>query len=178
MSTAPKYQPHYTVDDYQHWQGDWELWNGVAIAMGPSPFGRHAQLVGQLAKILGVAIDATDCDAAVLVEIDWIISRDTILRPDLTVICGPAPERHVENVPALVVEILSPSTRDRDRTFKKEIYQREGVRWYLIVDPDKETLLALKLQDGEYQPVPHSDTLLIDICGTCSLNVKVDRLFH
>ena len=56
MSSAAKYQPHYTVDDYQHWQGDWELWNGVAIAMGPSPFGRHAQLVGQLAKILGVGV--------------------------------------------------------------------------------------------------------------------------
>ena len=42
MSIAPKYQPHYTVDDYQHWEGDWELWNGVAVAMAPSPFGPHA----------------------------------------------------------------------------------------------------------------------------------------
>ena len=178
MSTAPKYLPHYTVDDYQHWSGEWELWNGVAVAMAPSPFGRHAQLVGQLAKILGVAIDAAGCDAAVLVEIDWIISRDTILRPDLTVVCGPVPKRHVEDVPALVVEILSPGTRDRDQTFKKEMYQREGVSWYLIVDPDKETLLALKLHDGEYQPMSHSDILTIDICGTCSLSVRVDRLFQ
>jgi Uma2 family endonuclease len=178
MSTAPKYLPHYTVDDYQHWSGEWELWNGVAVAMAPSPFGRHAQLLISVGSVLREAIEAVGCDASVLGEIDWIISRDTILRPDLTVVCGPVPKRHVEEVPALVVEILSPGTRDRDQTFKKEMYQREGVSWYLIVDPDEETLLALKLHDGEYQPMSHSDILTIDICGTCSLSVRVDRLFQ
>jgi len=176
MSRAPKYQPHYTVDDYQHWEGDWELWNGVAVAMAPSPFGPHARLVAQLTKVLGIAIDNSECDATLLVEIDWIVARDTVLRPDLTIVCGPAPERHVEDVPALVVEILSPSTRERDQTYKKNLYQREGVSWYLIVDPDAETLEALKLRDGEYQPMPYAETLKIDLCGTSSLNVKVDRL--
>ena len=178
MSTAPKYLPHYTVDDYQHWSGEWELWNGVAIAMAPSPFGRHAKLLISVGSVLREAIEAVSCDASVLGEIDWIISRDTILRPDLTVVCGPVPQRHVEDVPALVVEILSPSTRDRDQTFKKDMYQREGVLWYLIVDPDKETLLALKLHDGEYQPMSHYEILSIDICGKCSLSVRVDRLFQ
>ena len=33
------YKPRYTVDDYESWAGDWELWQGTAIAMTPSPFG-------------------------------------------------------------------------------------------------------------------------------------------
>ena len=45
MRTASKYDPHYTVADYEQWSGDWELWKGTAVAMTPSPFGK-LQLVG------------------------------------------------------------------------------------------------------------------------------------
>jgi hypothetical protein len=31
MSTAPRYQPHYTVDDYRLWEGRWELWHGLDV---------------------------------------------------------------------------------------------------------------------------------------------------
>jgi Uma2 family endonuclease len=178
MSKVEKYQPHYTIDDYQHWEGDWELWNGVAVAMTPSPFGRHASANVRIAAALDSAVEASGCRATVLAEIDWIISRDTILRPDVTVVCGGPPEKHVEQVPALVVEILSASTRERDLTFKKQIYQQQAVPWYLIIDPEANTLQALRLDaDGEYQPVDHAESLMVDICGDCSLAVRVDRLF-
>jgi hypothetical protein len=88
MSTAPRYQPHYTVDDYAHWEGQWELWHGVAVAMSPSPFGRHAKLLARTVAALQTAIDSAGCHATVLVEIDWIVSRDTVLRPDVIVVCG------------------------------------------------------------------------------------------
>ncbi len=48
MTAAKKYLPHYTIDDYQLWAGDWELWNGIAVAMTPSPFGRHQALASRL----------------------------------------------------------------------------------------------------------------------------------
>ena len=180
MSTAPQYNPHYTLDDYQQWEGDWELWNGVAVAMTPSPFGRHAHLLAQLAKLLGNAIDDSECDdPTVLIEIDWIISNDTVVRPDLTIVCGGAPERHVENTPALVVEILSASTRERDLTVKRELYQAQAVRWYLIVDPDHSSLEAYELGgDGVYESIPFADTLEITVCDQCVLYVRVDRLFE
>ena len=178
MSKVEKYQPHYTIDDYQHWEGDWELWNGVAVAMTPSPFGRHASANVRIAAALDSAVEASGCRATVLAEIDLIISRDTILRPDVTVVCGGPPEKHVEQVPALVVEILSASTRERDLTFKKQIYQQQAVPWYLIIDPEANTLQALRLDaDGDYQPVDHAESLMVDICGDCSLAVRVDRLF-
>ena len=137
MSTAPRYQPHYTVDDYAHWEGQWELWNGVAVAMSPSPFGRHAKLLARTVAALQTAIDSAGCHATVLVEIDWIVSSDTVLRPDVIVVCGLEPEQHVVKVPALVVEILSEATRDRDLSFKLDLYREQGVRWYLVVDPER-----------------------------------------
>jgi len=177
MSTASQYRPHYTIDDHQLWEGDWELWNGVAVAMAPGPFGPHASAHVRMATALSNAIDAVSCNATVLAEIDWIISRDTVLRPDLTIVCGPPPKKHVTQIPALVVEILSASTRERDLTFKKNLYQQEGVAWYLIVDPDNQTLQVLRLQDGEYQAMPHNETLNIDLRDRCSLTVDVNRLF-
>jgi len=71
MSTAEKYQPHYTIDDYRHWEGDWEFWSGAAIAMTPSPFGRHANARVRIAAALDSAVEASGCRATVLAKIDW-----------------------------------------------------------------------------------------------------------
>lgn len=57
--------------------------------MSPSPFGRHAKLLARTVAALQTAIDAGRCDATVLFEIDWIVSNDTVLRPDAVVVCGP-----------------------------------------------------------------------------------------
>lgn len=179
MSSAPRYQPHYTVDDYQLWEGDWELWDGTAVAMTPSPFGRHGILLSRITTALSNAVDAAACGASVILEVDWIVHSDTVLRPDLSIVCGDAPERHIETTPALVVEVLSESTRQRDQTYKKDLYQQNGVSWYLIVDPDKQVLQAFRLDDsGKYQEVAHTDPLNVDICDSCRLAVKVARLFE
>ena len=48
MSSAPRYLPHYSVADYLSWEGDWELWNGTAVAMSPSPLGPHERAAAKL----------------------------------------------------------------------------------------------------------------------------------
>jgi Uma2 family endonuclease len=83
------------------------------------------------------SIDQEKCDAIALSEIDWLISTVTVVRPDILVLCGDAPQRHVERTPAIVVEILSPSTEHRDRIEKLEINQEQQVRHYLMLDSDQ-----------------------------------------
>lgn len=126
MTAAQQFHPHYTVDDYQGWEGDWELWNGMAVSMSPSPFGKHQMVLVNLVAELRTALRAIDCNATVLCEIDWIISRDTVVRPDALVVCGSVPEGHVETIPKLVAEIFSPSTAERDRTHKRDLYYNAG----------------------------------------------------
>ncbi|WP_302117794.1 hypothetical protein [Allorhodopirellula heiligendammensis] len=46
---AGKLLPRYTIADYQHLKGDWELWDGFAIVMSPSPFGGHQTIATRLA---------------------------------------------------------------------------------------------------------------------------------
>jgi len=117
----------------------------------------------------------------VLVEIDWILSRDTVLRPDVLVVCGPEPARHVERVPALVVEVLSEATRERDLTFKLDLYREQGIRWYFVVDPEANRMQALALGSGqEYEDRLASqgvEPLSVDICGGCAFRFDAKKLF-
>ncbi|QDV88254.1 Uma2 family endonuclease [Planctomycetes bacterium TBK1r] len=172
MSEAARYLPHYTVLDYRLWEGDWELWHGTAVAMTPSPFGRHGGLLVKLCTALTIAIDQAQCNACVLAEIDWIISDDTIVRPDASVLCGEPPDGHIESTPAMIVEVLSDSTRDRDTNQKRSLYQQNDVPWYLIADPNDSSVQLLRLSDrGEYESVPVAQHVQLSICDHCQLVV-------
>lgn len=179
MSTAPRYLPRYTVEDYQSWQGDWELWDGIAVSMSPSPFGPHQRVAGRLYTALQVAIGNEGCDAQAIYEIDWIVSPSTVVRPDILVLCGDVPERHVERTPAIVAEILSPSTEQRDRNEKLELYQEQKVRHYLVLDPDQRTLEWFCLDEqGVFQRQKFDDQITLDICEDCHLEVVKAKLFE
>jgi Uma2 family endonuclease len=172
VSTAPRYLPRYTVSDRASWEGDWELLDGVALAMTPSPFGRHAERLSRLAAILWNAIDASGCRATVLAELDWVVTNDTVVRPDLVVVCGPAPEGHVEQPPAFVAEILSAATRTRDLTVKRDLYEANGVRWYLISDPDEGRSSLLRLDpSGRYESLSAGGRQEVDLCPVCTLSI-------
>jgi Uma2 family endonuclease len=181
MSTAARFQTQYTVADYRRWEGRWELWDGMAVAMSPSAGGRHAKVHGRIVAALANAIDAAGSDATVLVEIDWIVSRDTVVRPDVTALCGPEPAGHVEQPPALVVEILSDATRDRDLIFKRDLYATQGVRWYMILDPDAGTILPLRLTGGlSYASLMDQSgpSYEIDLCDDCRIRLDAGHLFR
>ena len=111
-------------------------------------------------------------------EIDWIVSDDTVLRPDATVVRGVAPVGHVECTPAIVVEVLSESTRNRDLELKREIYQAQRVPDYLILDPDENQLISLRLDStGEYVSIDSSKSLQMIICGDCKFEIATSSLF-
>ena len=179
MSSAHENIPHYTVADYQQWEGDWELWQGHPVSMTPSPFGRHSKLLANLVTALNNAIRENRCHATVLVEIDWIVSSDTVLRPDLSLVCGTEPEGHVESAPALVAEVLSDSTRTRDLEFKRTCYEEHGVGCYLIVDPQIDRITVLERQsDGKFRERPPKETIAITLCDTCSISFRSADVFE
>lgn len=65
------------------------------------------------------------------------------------------PPREEGKAPDLVIEVLSPSTAERDKGEKKQIYQNNiGVREYVWYDPDSDELAAFLLHDRAYVPIP------------------------
>ncbi len=145
------YHEHYTVEDYQQWQGDWELVQGVAYAMTPSPAVSHQRVGASITRQLGERLDACE-QCEVLYEIDWYISADTVVRPDVLVICY-EPEEKITKAPELIFEVISPSTARRDEQLKFELYQREGVRHYVLVYPEQKTARVYTLDGGAYRKV-------------------------
>lgn len=177
MTVAKKYIPHYTIEDYSRWEGDWELWEGVPVSMAPGPFGKHQKLGRKIMRLLEDAVESAKCTAEVTYELDWIISNDTVVRPDILIVCGEAPDLHLETAPALIVEVLSESTRTRDQTYKRDLYEREGVTAYLIADPDARTIEVLALNgSGQYQSAPNSDRVQLTLCGDCELDLNLSSL--
>lgn len=67
----------------------------------------------------------------------------------------------IDAAPDLVVEILSPRTRRRDLTTKRDLYARFGVQEYWIVDPDARTVTVLALTGDRYETVPLTDEGII-----------------
>jgi len=142
--------PNYTYDDYAQWEGRWELIDGVAYAMSPSPTFFHQRVSHALARLLEEALEACPRCQPVL-DFDWKINDSIVVCPDNMVICHePEDARYLTHAPALIFEIRSPSTASRDAGLKFRLYEAEGVAWYVQVDPDKQALLIHRLHEGQY----------------------------
>lgn len=178
MIAARQIAPKYTVADRKLWKGDWELWDGIAIAMSPSPFGRHQIVLFNLAFELRLAIERLRCDAVVAGELDWVVRNDTVVRPDLIVVCGEPPEEHLHAAPSLVAEILSPSTKANDLGYKRALYHEQGVATYLIVDLEKETIeIDLRQPDGTYLTTLAGPDFELRVCDDCHLVIGLKKVF-
>jgi Uma2 family endonuclease len=70
-----------------------------------------------------------------LIETDWHVSNDTIVRPDLVVVCQAVYEKVVVT-PELIVEVVLESSTKRDEVMKFDLYQQEGVLYYILVYPE------------------------------------------
>lgn len=176
---APKYQPNYTVADYFGWDGDWELWRGVAVSMTPSPFGKHQRVARNLIMELARSLTSVDCGCEVIHELDWVVDHDTVVRPDVMVLCDGIPDGHVTTVPVLIAEVISASTERKDRTAKRELYESEGVACYIIADPETSTLEILQRNDqGRYEVVEiNHGSAVIQLNRTCEINLTIRPIF-
>ncbi len=78
----------------------------------------------------------------------------------------------------LIVEVLSPSSRQNDLTYKRELYESQGVRSYLIADPDAKTIEQLTLSPArKYEPIDVSSTIKMSVCDDCEIEVELKKIF-
>lgn len=153
MSIADKYRPYYTYDDYCQWEGNWELIEGMPYAMSPAPVPAHQTINANLFSVFKEALkkDCKKCKA--YIPIDWKISEDTVVQPDLLIVCNKIEKKFLDFPPVLTIEVLSPSTAAKDRGLKMEIYQSQNVKYYIIVDPQFKKLEVYQLLNNKYEPV-------------------------
>ncbi|MCX7401011.1 MAG: Uma2 family endonuclease [Planctomycetales bacterium] len=179
-SEAIRYQPRYMASDYRAWEGDWELWDGMAIHMSPSPGFEHQSAATRLAaRFLMQLENCHSCECTVVSKLDWQISPYTVVRPDVSVLCEGHPGKFISYAPAVIAEILSPSTEGKDRTAKRDLYEQQGVRFYLLIDPRKKSAEVLVLNDsGRYGPQSIVDETISLEWGTdCLVSIPLNTVF-
>ena len=152
-----KTEHKFTYKDYCSWPDDerWELIDGVAYDMSPAPSRRHQEISFELAGLIREYLKGKECKAFAA-PFDVILPNfpienedgiDTIVQPDISVICEPSKivDRGCLGAPDLIIEILSPSTSKKDLNEKFQLYEKHRVKEYWIVDPGNKYIQVFHL---------------------------------
>jgi Uma2 family endonuclease len=160
MSEERLLKERYTYGDYRSWHDElsWELIDGGAFCMSPGPGTAHQSLLTNLIVELGNYFKGKEC-RVFAAPFDVMLPKgeeaedeiDTVVQPDIMILCDKSKLERVgiKGAPDVVFEILSPSTARRDLADKLYLYERAGVREYLIVDPDNRVVTAYRRGDKE-----------------------------
>jgi Uma2 family endonuclease len=175
--------PHYTYDDYRLWEGRWEIIDGIPYAMSPAPSMRHQLITGNIIRELGNALMSSDCskDCKVYNFIDIKIAEDTVVQPDVSVVCGATGKLFLDFPPAIVVEVLSPSTQIKDRNAKFDRYQKFGIQYYMIVDVDSNQVEIFKHTTGQTyikQSPDNSNSFTFRLADRCDIPFSFNKIWE
>ena len=161
MGLALRTEKHYTYADYLQWPDDtrYELIDGEALRMAPTPLIEHQEIAGEVYCQLANQLDGQPC-RPYIAPVDVRLPRtdeadaaiDTVVQPDVLVVCDPGKvdRRGVRGAPDWLLEVLSPSTAAHDQIAKRRTYERAGVREYWLVHPGDRTLTVYVLDNGQY----------------------------
>lgn len=147
--TLPK--PNFTYAEYQRLPDDqrYEVLEGELV-MTPGPGKDHQLIVLDLGGLLRSLTRKAGLGLVFIAPFDVILSEQTVVQPDVLYISQErlniVQERGVFGPPDLVVEILSPSTAQRDLEVKRLLYGKHGVREYWVVDPIARSVEVLTQQ--------------------------------
>jgi len=144
---------YYTYDDYVQWEGDWELIDGIAYAMAPSPTKSHQNLLSLLNFVFHKEIFKCN-ECKIFIEMDYKIDEENVVRPDLAILCKEdKEERFISIAPDLIIEVVSPSTAKRDEKIKFEMYEKEKVKYYILAYPNDKKAKVYKLEGNKFEKV-------------------------
>ena len=125
----------------------------------PSPNSKHQKVVLKLgARILGW-VEQHRTGEVFVAPFDVVFTHIDVVEPDVMFMSSERAaailkSANVQGVPELVVEVGSPSTRRRDETVKRGLYERAGVSEYWVVDPELDVVRVYR-RDGERFARPH-----------------------
>lgn len=138
MTVVKKRAEKYTYSDYLKWPDEerWEVIDGEAYHMTPAPGIKHQNVVINFSSYLKQQLKDKLCRPFVA-PTDVVLSEYDVVQPDVLVVCDEKKitEANIQGTPDLVVEVLSPATALKDKREKRALYEKSGIREYIIIDP-------------------------------------------
>ena len=160
----------------------YELIDGE-LYMAPAPGSVHQFISRNLGFLLWDFVSSNQLGEVAFAPFDVILSDEDVVQPDLFFVSRERQDiisaRGCEGPPDLVVEILSPSTQQRDRGLKRKLYAKYGVRELWLVDPESKTIEVLGLEADDFATLavyPEDTPLSSPLIS--GLALPVDRVFQ
>ncbi|HEV8611852.1 MAG TPA: Uma2 family endonuclease [Thermoanaerobaculia bacterium] len=135
----------YTYDDYARLPDErrYEVIDGE-LYLTPAPTPYHQIVSRRIERLLEDHVEKAKLGIVIQAPCDVVLSQFDVLQPDIFFIStgrlAVIGEKYISDAPDLVVEVLSPGTRRRDRVLKAKRYAHFGVREMWIADPQKKTI--------------------------------------
>lgn len=160
----------------------YELYYGQPVAL-TSPSSVHQEIFGEIFVQLHTYLEGKSCkvyaapfDVRLFEENeDSPEDVDTVVQPDITVVCDPekVDKKGVYGAPDMVIEILSPTTAQYDMLWKFNLYRKAGVREYWIVDPDARVVSVYTLDKGQYIAAAYGadSSIRVSVLEGCSIDM-------
>ncbi len=131
-----------------------EILEGLLVKE-PSPTTQHQRVLRELGRRLMAFFDDYDPEGEIFfAPLDVTLTPVNVLQPDILFVSGARREimreERIDGPCDLMVEIMSPTNRRKDRLQKMEIYRKAGIPHYWLADPEENTLEAFTLKDGCY----------------------------
>jgi len=174
------YKKHYTFADYMSWDDEprVELINGEIHLMS-SPTVQHQSILGNLYIEFANYLKGKTCKvwlAPFDVRLNMETTDDTVVQPDLVIICDKSimMKTGCQAAPDMTIEILSPSTKDKDMGIKLELYKKTGVREYWIIDPELKKVIVyiFEIKDSIVRVYSENDIVPVHILDGLEINLK------
>lgn len=181
----PKATIKFTYEDYKNLPESetkrYELIEGELI-MVPSPTFAHQDISANLAFALAKFVREHKLGKVLNAPLDVVLDDENVVQPDIIFISQTRShiihKEAIKGAPDLVIEILSPSTGERDRTVKKKLYARAGVMEYWLVDPESKTIEVLKLGEAGFERVAlYKEDEILTSLVLSGLHITLSEIF-
>ncbi len=153
---------------------------GGEIVVSPAPTWLHQELAARLFELLRLFVVPRKLGRVAFAPLDVRLSIHDSVQPDIVYVSNARlalrTSNGIDGAPDLVVEILSPSTRNRDEGEKLNLYAAAGVPEYWLTDAEQRAFRALTLKHGRYEPIPHIGARVRSLILP-GLEIDVDALF-
>jgi Uma2 family endonuclease len=139
----------------------YEVIDGV-LYMTTAPSSFHQWIIRQIVRLLFTQIDDAGVGITTWSPIGLFMPGCDPVQPDILVVrnsdLAMFQDSRISGIPALLIEVLSPSNPNQDTKIKRGAYARAGVPEYWIVRPAERDALVCSQPDtslGDYAQVSH-----------------------
>ena len=174
-------QEIWTYEDYRELPDDQKIYQviGGKLLMVPAPSTRHQNISRNLEFIIWSFVKSHNLGDVYYAPTDVVFSPVNVVQPDILFIAknrlAIVKEKGIFGAPDWIIEIVSSSTSKIDIKFKKDLYERFGVREYWIVYPEDEKVEVYLLKEGNYKfkgVFLKYDTLQVSTIEGLKINLK------